>query len=146
MSNMSKGFTIIEMMLSIAVIAIIAGIGTPIYQSTQVRNDLENASVAYAQSLRHAQILSRAMDGDTSWGVKIQSGSIVLFKGVSYATRDNTFDEVSDVPTSITPSGVTEIVFTKFTGLPATTGTLTLTSSLNDIKTITINEKGTIIY
>lgn len=143
---MSKGFTLIEVLLSVATIGIIAGISIPIYQSFQVRNDLDIATVEIAQSARRAQVLSQAVDGDTSWGIKIQSASLIVFKGTSYATRDITFDEVFEVPTSITPSGISEIVFTKFTGLPQTTGTITLTSNTNETRNITINAKGMVSY
>ena len=143
---MNRGFTIIEVMLSLAIIAVLAGISTPIYQSFQVRNDLDIATVTIAQSMRRAQVLSEAVDGDTTWGVDIRSGSITLYKGVSYAGRDTTFDELFDMPTSITPSGLGGIVFAKFTGLPQTTGTITLTSNANETRTITINSKGTVAY
>jgi len=133
-------------MLSIAAIAIIAGIGIPVYQSFQVRNDLDIAATTVAQSMRRAQVLSQASDGDTSWGVKIQSGSIVLFKGASYAARDSSFDEVFDVPGSITPSGLSEIVFAKFTGFPVGAGAATLTSNTNETRTISINARGTVSY
>jgi len=140
------GFTLIEVLLSIAGVAIIAGISIPVYQSFQVRNDLDIATVEIAQSARRTQTLSQAVDGDTSWGIKIQSGSVAVFKGVSYAARDSTFDEVFEVPTSITASGISEIVFAKFTGLPQTTGTITLTSNTNETRTITINAKGMVSY
>ena len=145
-SNVLKGFTLLEILLSIAAITIIAGISIPIYQSFQVRNDLDIATVEIVQSLRRAQILSQAVDGDTSWGLKILSGNLTLFKGVNYAARDTAFDELFDVPTSITPSGVSEIVFSKFFGNPQPTGTVTLTSSANETRTITINEKGMVSY
>ena len=143
---MSKGFTLLEVLLSIAAIAIIAEISVPLYQSFQARNDLDIATVEIAQTLRRTQVLSQSVDGDTSWGVSVQSGSITLFKGTSYAARDTNFDEVFEVPTSITPSGVSEIVFTKFSGNPQTTGTITLTSNTNETRTITINAKGMVNY
>ena len=136
----------VEVMLSLAIIAALAGISAPIYQSFQVRNDLDIAGVTIAQSLRRAQVLSEAVDGDTTWGVDIRSGSITLYKGASYATRDTTFDELFDMPTSITPSGLSGIVFAKFTGLPQTTGTVTLTSNANETRTITVNSKGSVSY
>ena len=142
----NAGFTLIEVMLSVAAIGIIAGISIPIYQSFQVRNDLDIATVEIAQSARRAQTLSQAVDGDTSWGVKIQSGSMTVFKGISYVARDSTFDELFDVPTSITPSGISEVVFAKFTGLPQTTGTITLTSNTNETRNVTINQKGMVSY
>lgn len=141
-----KGFTLLEILLSVAAIAVIAGISVPIYQSFQVRNDLDIAAVTIAQSLRRAQALSQAVDGDASWGVYAQSGSMTLFKGASYAARDAAFDEVFEVPASIAPSGVSEIVFTKFTGAPQTTGAVTLTSTANETRNITVNAQGMVNY
>lgn len=140
------GFTLLEILLSIAVITLIAGLGIPVYLSFQTRNDLDIATTEIAQSIRRAQALSQAVDGDTSWGINIQNGSITIFKGTSYAARDTAFDEIFEISTNITPSGVSEVVFTKFTGLPQTTGTSTLTSNMNETRNITINAKGTINY
>lgn len=140
------GFTLLEVLLSLAAIVLISGLSIPVYQSFQVRNDLDIAATTYTQTLRRAQILSQAIDGDIAWGVNIISGSITLFRGTSYLTRDSDFDEVFAIPASITPSGIVEVVFTKFTGLPQTTGSVTLTSNTNETRVITINTRGTINY
>ena len=141
-----KGFTLLEVLLSIGLITVLAGLSLPVYQALQNRNDLDIATVTVAQTLRRAQLLSQAVDGDTNCGIKLQSGSVTLFKGTSYAARDASFDEVFDVPTSITQSGVGEVVFAKFTGMPQTTGTITLTSSTNEVRNLILNAKGTITY
>ncbi|EKD76164.1 MAG: hypothetical protein ACD_43C00207G0002 [uncultured bacterium] len=150
MPNMTNkhqiGFTLLEVLLTVAAISIIAGISIPVYQSFQNRNDLDIAATTFAQSLRRAQVLAQAADGDTNWGVAVFSGSIVLFKGISYAARDANYDELSDLSPSITLAGTQEYVFAKFTGLPQTTGTLTLTSVNNETRTITINAKGMVNY
>lgn len=140
------GFTLLEVLLSIAAITIITGISIPVYQSIQVRNDLDIAATTIAQNARRAQALAQASDGDTSWGVHVQSGDVTLFQGPSYAGRNTAFDEVSGVPTSITPSGISEVVFAKFSGLPTSTGTATLTSNTNETRNITINSKGMVNY
>lgn len=140
------GFTLLEALLSVAAIAIIAGISIPIYQSFQVRNDLDLATVEIAQTLRRAQVLSQSVDSDIGWGVFVQSGGITLFKGISYTARDINFDEVFDVPASITPSGVSEVVFTKFFGLPQTNGTIILNSYTNETRNVTVNQKGMVNY
>lgn len=142
-----NGFTLIEVLLSAALIALVAGISAPVYQSFQIKNDLDIAQNTIGQTLRRAQILSQSVDGDVPWGVKIQTGSVVLFKGASYAVRDAGFNEIFDVPSNIIPSGLTEIIFAKFSGLPPAAGTVTLTAAqINETRTIAINEKGTILY
>lgn len=144
--NSQRGFTLLELILSIAVIALVAGVALPVSRSFQVRNDLDIAATTAAQTLRRAQALAQGMDGDTSWGMRVAAGSITLFRGASYAARDANFDEVFDVPMTITPTGTTEIVFAKFTGDPTTTGTLALTSSDNEVINLVINAKGIISW
>jgi len=142
----SKGFTLIELILVIATITVLAAISVPVYSLLQVRNDLDVATNTTVQTLRRAQVLSQGVDGDTSWGVKLQQTDITLFKGISYALRDTNFDEVYTLSGNVTPSGVSEVVFSKLLGNPNTTGTLVLISSNNEIKNITLNSKGFLDY
>jgi prepilin-type N-terminal cleavage/methylation domain-containing protein len=142
----NAGFTLLETLLSIAIIGLIAGMGVPVYQSLQVRNDLDIGVTTIAQIARRAQLLAEASDGDSNWGVYISSGVIVLFKGINYVARDATYDEIFSLPTSITSSGTSEFVYEKFTGLPQITGSVILTSNTNETRTITINEKGTVSF
>jgi prepilin-type N-terminal cleavage/methylation domain-containing protein len=142
MKSINQGFTLLEILLCVAMIGIIAGVTAPLYNGMLTKNDLDIATTTVVQSVRRAQILSQGMERDSSWGVKVQSGSIVIFKGTSYATRDTTLDETTPMPTIIGVSGTTEYVFNELTGTPQTTGSLTLTSNSSS-KTITINAKGT---
>lgn len=142
-STHNEAFTLLEILLCVAMIGLIAGITAPMYNGMLTKNDLDIATTTTVQAFRRAQVLSQAMDRDSAWGVKVQSGSIVIFKGTSYAARDTTLDEITTMPTVIGVSGTaTEVVFNKLDGTPQTTGTVTLTSGQNT-KVITINAKGT---
>ena len=141
-----EGFTLLEILLCVAMIGIIAAVTAPLYNGMLTKNDLDIAATTLMQSYRRAQVLSQGMDRDTNWGVKVQSGSIVIFKGASYAARDTTLDESTTISPNIGVSGTaTEIVFNKLSGTPQTTGSVTLTSGLNS-KVITINAKGTVDF
>ena len=156
----SKGFTLLELLLCFALIALLLGVSTPIYFSLFSRNDLAVATNEVAQSLGRASFLSAASQGDCAWGVKVIDGSIVIFKGAvvnnvcdaapTYSTRDADYDEIYSIASSVSvnQSGITEVVFYKMTGLPVPQdiGTITLTSTNGESKTITINAKGTITY
>lgn len=145
LSCVKCGFSLIELLLSVAIICLLAGLSLPVYRMLMMKNDLDIAANTVFSSLRRAQVLAQAVDGDATWGVKIQSGGIILFKGTSYTGRDANFDETFDVPNTIGVGGVGEIVFNKFTGLPATTGTINL-STASDSRTVIINEKGMVGY
>jgi prepilin-type N-terminal cleavage/methylation domain-containing protein len=141
-----KGFTLLELLLSLAVIAIIAVIALPFVLSYQTRNDFHIAVASTVQSLRRAQALAQAGDGDASWGVHLESGSMTLFQGESYGARDAEEDEVFLMPERIELSGLTDMVFLRFTGLPETPGTLTLTLGTIDEADVVVNAKGMIAY
>ena len=69
-----------------------------------------------------------------------------IYKGANYILRDSSFDENTSIPTTIVPTGINEINFSKTAGLPSATGTFILTSQANETRTITINEKGMVDY
>lgn len=144
-----SGFTLLELLLSVALITVLAGLSLPVASRFQILTDADVAATTIAQSLRRAQALARSGDGDTTWGVSVDdsdNNKIVMFRGASYAARDTGYDEEFDLPASITPTGVSEVVFAKLTGDPDTTGTTTLTTATNQVRTITINAVGMVSY
>jgi len=141
-----KSFSLLEVMLSIGIVVIISGIYIPVYLSYQHRNGLDIAINSTAGTLRRAQSLARAVAGDESWGVKIQNQQVILFRGPSYATREETLDENINLPTNVTASA-NEIVFSKFTGRVAGSGTtITLITADNEQKNVDVNQEGTVSY
>lgn len=142
----SPAFTLMEALLSISLITVISGLSLTVFYGFQSRNDLDVAVNTIAQSYRRAQILSQSVQDDSTWGLKIQPNSVVIFKGASYIGRDDNFDEIFEIPSVITLSGVQEIVFTKLSGAPNNFGLTTLNSINNDSKDITTNSKGMISF
>ncbi len=141
------GFTFIEVILSIGVIGVLAAIAVPLFQSFQTKNDADVAVMELVQTLRRAQILSKASDGDSMWGVRASSTAITLFKGSSFALRDPNFDEAFDVPSPLVFSGLAEAVFNKVSGFPQATGTVILSiPTLSESRTVTINAKGSVSF
>ncbi|HSX07130.1 MAG TPA: prepilin-type N-terminal cleavage/methylation domain-containing protein [Candidatus Saccharimonadia bacterium] len=142
----SAGFTLVEVLLSVAIITMLTGLSLPLYESFVRRNDLDLTTQSIATMIRRAETYSRGTKSDSTWGVEFQSTNAILFRGSMFASRDTSYDEMVTIPVSITPSGLSELTFTKLTGAPNTTGSLTLASTTNTTKTITINAKGTVDY
>ncbi len=136
------GFALIEIVLSLAALGLVLSIGAPVYLSLQTRNDLDTSASALVQNYRRAQSLARASRGDSPWGVSVGSTSITLFKGASWASRDQSYDEETPLSASITPSGLLSVVFAKFTGIPNATGTTTLTASIGETRSVFLNARG----
>ena len=113
LSRLRSGFTLPEVLLSVALLGMIGGMIIPMYRTFMVRNDLDVATVTLVHNLRRAQSLSQSADGDMTWGVHVGVGSILVYKGSSYVLRDVNYDENTSIPKTITLGGLTEITFSK---------------------------------
>lgn len=140
-----SGFTLVEILLVLAVSSIVLLVGAPVYQRLQLTNELDVASNVLVANLYRAQSASRSMAGDSSWGVAINGNTLTLFSGTSYLTRNAALDEVYQVPSSITITGSTSEVFSKQQGLPSGSGSVTLSTS-GATKTVSWTSKGMVDY
>jgi len=140
------GFTLLEVLLSVAIITILTGISLPVYESFVRRNDLDLTAQGITAMLRRADTYARAVKNDSAWSVEIQPTTVTLFQGTNFAARTVAFDETLSVPASMTPGGIGEVQFAKFSATPNVAGNITLTSTTNDVRTITINTKGMVSY
>lgn len=143
--NKKIGFTLLELILVVALLAITSAIVAPIYFSAKSADDLDNSANALASSLRKAQLLSMAVEGDSSWGIKLIDEDIIIFRGVDYLSRDSSWDEIFKVNKNIKNSGLDEIVFLKFSGRPNLSGDIILSDG-NKNKILNINSLGVIEY
>ncbi len=142
----NHGFTLIEMLLSVALLGGILAIGAPVYNSFLINNNLNEAVTGLVADLRYARTLSMSVDGDSIWGVRINTGEIVLFKGATYVSRDASFDQITNIATNITSTGDSEITFKKLTGLPNATTSFTFQNTNNQAVNVSVNNKGLIDY
>lgn len=144
--NYQSGVTLLEILLVVGIIAVISAFSIPVYETFKNRNDLSLATTLSANALHRASELAMASDGDTSWGVKFVTSSIIIFKGASYISRDPNFDEKSDLSSNILINDTNEVLFQKYSGFPSAESTTTLTSTNGENATIYVNLKGIIIY
>ncbi len=147
MARFSKnfGFTLIEVLVVIAVLGGIVGLAIPFYQSFQVGSQLDNTTQELVGSLRRSQMRAMASDAFSSHGVHFSSGVFVVFQGVSYNPAD-ILNEESEVPgaISITPSMGADIIFSAVHGETSNSGTITINATNGESRSIIINEIGVV--
>ncbi len=140
--KMKKGFSLLEMILSLALVGLVLAISLPLSQSYQNQNNFREVKDQLVSMIRKAQLFSQGSIEDSGWGVYISSTAATLFKGSSFALRDFSYDEVYDLPMTVGLSGTQQFVFNKISGELSSSSSLTLISLTNETSTININQKG----
>src|SRR5436190_23533084 len=100
------GFTLLEMLLSIAIMVALVGLSIPVYFNFQTRNTIDITTQNVATALRRAQSYARSNNQDSRWSVEIQPTVATLFKDTDFSTRNTIFDETVAIPSSIAASGL----------------------------------------
>jgi prepilin-type N-terminal cleavage/methylation domain-containing protein len=129
----ARGFTLIEVAIVVAVLALIAGIGLavglPSYRATLFRSDRDTliAALLHARAQAMNGVCSAsACAGPAPHGVYIGPASYVIFEGASYATRDASEDEAFAADPVVARSGAAEIVFDALSGRVDSPGEIVL--------------------
>lgn len=143
---LGRGFSLLEILLTMALISLLMAVAVPAYQSVQTENDVSLAVATVTGALRQASASARAVNGGTSWGVAFSTSSLTLFKGPSFVGRDSAADELFSISKSLRFSGVSEIVFAPVTGFPAAPATSTIITNNQKTRDIVITSFGTLAY
>lgn len=145
---MARGISYVQLLLVIALLAILAGISAPYLLSWQQRERVRTTATMLWADLHYAQSKAMQLELGEPWGIHIDDASkeYVLFSGTTYNPTDSNNEPIAYANSvSITPS--TDLVFAGLTGEPITgtdtTLTVAATSGVATI-TITINAAGLI--
>lgn len=142
-SSHSCGFTLIELILVIAISFIIGIVAVPFYSRFFTQNAVSNTTDQLTAELRKAQMYSMMGKQNGSWGVNYASNVITLFQGSSYAGRNTAFDEKFNVDNGSSIGGFTSVTFTRGTGTPSATQSITIIGNTVS-KIITVNSQGVV--
>jgi prepilin-type N-terminal cleavage/methylation domain-containing protein len=145
----SRGFTILEVMVVVALMAILVVIVAPSFSRGTIKNVIVSASTKAADILVEAR--SSAMSGrdNSRYGVHFQSTQVTLFEGASYSAVD-TNNLVYALPGAVTAStisisgGGADIIFASHKGIPVQTGTITFTDTGGNSASVVVNAAGMI--
>lgn len=147
-----KGFTILEIILSITLLGTIITLGALGYRDSQVRADINLEAANMVHYLRLAQSAAASGLNDSDQGIHLESDSYTLFEGGSY-NEENPENFEIELPATIAIEEINlhgtdnDIVFEKGNGKTDNYGTFSMNSTEIDRGfTITITPVGTINY
>ena len=140
-SRRKRGFTLIEILISVAVLSIITAVAVPSFIVFNRRQQLDQAAKQVKTDLRAMQAQAVAGAGASQWAVSFVSGeldySIGRYEGGSLADP-----QTKDLPGSTTLSTTATVVFERLTGVP-TGGQQVITVALGgDTRSVTVYEGG----
>lgn len=147
-----KAFSLVELILVIAILGILAGVFFFSFSSLLIKTELDTKSIEVRNLLRTAQNQAAARWNDSRWGVyfDIPASQATLFAGPSFAARNQQFDTLLALPLSvkinalIINGGGTEVVFRRGSGETTQFGSVTLTGANGTPQTIYFNAIGQI--
>lgn len=146
---LDEGFTLIELMLVIAILAIIAALGRDFYGNYARTVDLDTSASVLVSSLEIARGRALDGDGDRRWGVHLVNGADDYFEIFSsptdYADAAKTVSETEYLKRSIRFSDPAEglnkdIMFTKISATSTATSTTIAYDSA--YRTISVSAQG----
>jgi len=139
-----NGFTLLEVMISVGILALVAGSAMMFMGNFLGQSNLRSEHTLVLSLVKQARTLSLANRNRKAHGVKILSGSYVLFEGSSYAQRDTSLDLSYNRDTSVTITGPSEITFYTLSGRSGTTALTLGHASTTTTYGININMEGSI--
>lgn len=145
MRSTTNGFTLIEIIVVVAIVTILAGLSLPVFTYFQTFSVLDSAEQEVIQNIRYTQSKAASGQENSNFGIYINSTQYVIYKGDSYETRDASEDKLFSVPNNTILSGLVDVNFEQGTGIPSTNGYIAVTHVMSgSYETISINEAGLI--
>lgn len=135
----NQGLTLIELLLVVAIFAIVAASSTPFYSRFVTQMQMDTTSSRLFASLRKAQQYAIDGRGDMTWGVCLHEGMIRMY---SQSCTDPITKDDFVLPNVVEVSGLTNVIFSQ-RGEPDSPTTITVSTSIGT-EEITINQAGKI--
>lgn len=122
------GFTLIEMLVVVGLMAVVGLIGTPYVLSSLQRNYLRSSGEQVVSLVRRAQVYGMMGKDSEVWGLCwVDAGQIRLFAG---SCGSPVYEEVVDLPESVSMNVFNETTFSLLRGMPS--GSLAIELVLDD--------------
>ncbi|MDP2144992.1 MAG: GspH/FimT family pseudopilin [Gallionella sp.] len=116
-SSRPSGFSLVELMIGIAILAILLGLAVPSFQTWLQNSQIRNAAEAVLNGLQRARAEAVARNTNvefvlgtgSSWVVQLADGTDIETRSANEGSRN--------VTATVTPAGATTVTFNNFGGL-----------------------------
>lgn len=154
---MRRGFTIVELVIVVAILGIVSLLSLPLLAGDPTRKDVSLYAGEAMDAIREAQFSAMSGKNNARFGVHFETTQFVFFQGAAYSSSDAnnvvhalpgrvTVTAVSLSPggacTVATGTGNCDLHFASRKGIPTETGTITLSGDDGTARTISINAAG----
>ncbi|MBI2122460.1 MAG: prepilin-type N-terminal cleavage/methylation domain-containing protein [Candidatus Sungbacteria bacterium] len=118
--KLNEGFTLLEVLISISVLALISGMALVSFVNSRNVREAIVSGQDMISVLRLAQSKSIGGEDNSAWGVHLEQGQAVLFRGTSYAGA--TFTQNFSIPARLEiadialTGGGSDVIFKRITG------------------------------
>lgn len=117
-----RGFSLVELLIGIAIMAILLSLAMPSFQTWLQNSQIRNAAEAIQNGLQRARAeavgrnanVELVLGADSSWVVQLTDGTDIETRSGNEGSKD--------VTVAITPAGATIVTFTNFGGVAAANG------------------------
>lgn len=121
-----SAFTLVEVMVTIAIIAIIGTVSVTSFVSFSKRETLDATAAALAGGLRDARTQTLASVGGNQYGIALATDKFTFFQGSMYDSQAET-NKVFDFNSAVRASStISVVVFERLTGNSTASGTIDL--------------------
>jgi len=141
-----RGFSLLEILLSLALFAVLFGVGAPLLSGAYADFSLRSEEARFVNFLRRAEHFAFSNVGESPHGVSLQPDSFVLFRGSSYVSRESEYDEVYERSSRLSFSGPSEIIFSQRSGFPLAASDWLLTQGDIQVGNVRVNAYGAIFW
>lgn len=150
MQKKSAGFTLVELLIVIAITSILAVGGTITYSNLRAKKALDSITTKIIFDLRATSVRSKVQQDDMQWGIRFTNGATdyyEIWSGNSYATGTKLSKNILVLTAFSDPTegAFKDIVFARGTGLPTGGAVSIAIGSYIGSKQIAINELGTVV-
>ena len=147
----NRGFTLVEVLIVIAIMAILSGVVIFSFSGMRARQDVDSNTEVITSLLKEARSRTLGSIDSTTYGVFIETNQVTLFKGASYIAGDPT-NQTNSLSNTVTITAVSlngggsTIMFERLTGKTNNFGTMRVefTSDTSVARTITVDATGLI--